>query len=88
MRALKSPWLARVRKPNEPASKDKSIAVSQFINSLGPLFAAPLPRNLELDEWARVIDAFWTALERVLPTPFDSTEQPGNWVSSRAPAST
>ena len=80
MKSAKSPWLARIRKPNEPSSKDTSIAVSQFINSLGPLFSTPLPRELSPAEWARVIDAYWTAVEKVLPTPFDSTEQPGNWV--------
>ena len=32
--AGKSPWMKRIRRPNEPLSKDKSIAVSQFINSL------------------------------------------------------
>ncbi len=59
MVATKSPWLQRIRRPNEPASKDKSIAVSQFINSLVPLQSAPMPRDLSPEEWARVIDGFW-----------------------------
>lgn len=80
MKKTKSPWLSRIRKPNEPASKDTSIAVSQFINTLGPLFSTPLPRELEPAEWARVIDAFWAAIAEILPTPFDTTEQPGGWV--------
>jgi DGQHR domain-containing protein len=80
MKSAKSPWLTRIRKPNEPSSKDTSIAISQFINSLGPLFSTPLPRELSPGEWARVIDAFWAAVEEVLSTPFDPTEQPGNWV--------
>lgn len=84
MVAAKSPWLQRIRRPNEPLSKDKSIAVSQFINSLVPLQAAPMPRDLSPDEWARIIDAFWEAIGRLLPTPFDLTEQPGDWVLLKA----
>ena len=41
-----SPWLTRIRKPNEKVSKDTSIAVSQFINSLKPLQTAQMPREL------------------------------------------
>lgn len=84
MVAAKSPWLQRIRRPNEPQSRDKSIAVSQFINSLVPLQSAPMPRELSPDEWARVIDSFWEAVERLLPQPFDSTEQPGDWVLFKA----
>jgi len=84
MVATKSPWLKRIRRPNEPLSRDKSIAVSQFINSLVPLQSAPMPRELSSEEWARIIDAFWEAVERLLPGPFDPTEQPGNWVLFKA----
>lgn len=84
MVATKSPWLQRIRRPNERLSKDKSIAVSQFINSLVPLQSAPMPRELSPEEWARVIDAFWEAIERVLPVPFEATEQPGDWVLFKA----
>jgi DGQHR domain-containing protein len=84
MVATKSPWLQRIRRPNEPLSKDKSIAVSQFINSLVPLQSAPMPRELSPEEWARVIDAFWEAIGRLLPKPFDATEQPGGWVLFKA----
>ena len=82
--AAKSPWLRRIRRPNEPLSKDKSIAVSQFINSLVPLQSAQMPRELSPDEWARIIDAFWEAIAALLPTPFDPTEQPGDWVLFKA----
>ncbi|MFH8760224.1 DGQHR domain-containing protein [Streptomyces atroolivaceus] len=75
-----SPWLARIRKPNERISKDTSIAVSQFIGSLKPLQTAQMPRELSPQEWALIIDAFWEAVARMLPTPFDPTEQPGDWV--------
>jgi DGQHR domain-containing protein len=84
MAAGKSPWLKRIRRPNEPLSKDKSIAVSQFINSLVPLQSAPMPRDLSPEEWARIIDAFWEAITRLLPTPFDPTERPGDWVLFKA----
>jgi DGQHR domain-containing protein len=84
MVTAKSPWLKRIRRPNEKLSKDKSIAVSQFINSLAPLQSAPMHRDLSPEEWARVIDAFWEAISRLLPTPFDATEQPGNWVLFKA----
>lgn len=80
----KSPWLKRIRKPNEKISKDTSIAVSQFINSLKPLQTAQMPRELSPDEWARVIDAFWEAVASLLPQPFDPTEQPGDWVLLKA----
>jgi len=76
----KSPWIQRIRRPNEPTSKETSIAVSQFITSIAPLQAAQMPRELSPEEWARIIDAFWEAIARLLPTPFDSTEQPGDWV--------
>jgi DGQHR domain-containing protein len=79
-----SPWIRRIRRPNEPSSKDTSIAVSQFISSLTPLQTAPMPRTLSPDEWARVIDAFWDAISRLLPKPFDPTEQPGSWVLFKA----
>jgi DGQHR domain-containing protein len=79
-----SPWIQRIRRPNEPASKDTSIAVSQFITSIAPLQAAQMPRELSPEEWARVIDAFWEAVARLLPTPFDPTEQPGAWVLFKA----
>ncbi|MET9595676.1 DGQHR domain-containing protein [Streptomyces sp. NPDC006516] len=75
-----SPWLTRIRKPNERISKDTSIAVSQFIGSLKPLQTAQMPRELSPQEWALIIDAFWEAVARMLPTPFDPTEQPGDWV--------
>ncbi|MEU1021202.1 DGQHR domain-containing protein [Streptomyces sp. NPDC005904] len=75
-----SPWLTRIRKPNEKISKDTSIAVSQFIGSLKPLQNAQMPRELNPQEWALIIDAFWEAVARMLPTPFDPTEQPGDWV--------
>lgn len=75
-----SPWLTRIRKPNEKISKDTSIAVSQFIGSLKPLQTAQMPRELSPQEWALIIDAFWEAVARMLPTPFDPTEQPGDWV--------
>jgi DGQHR domain-containing protein len=84
MVAAKSPWLQRIRRPNETLSKDKSIAVSQFINSLAPLQSAPMPRELSPDEWARIIDAFWEAVSRLLPAPFEPTEQPGHWVLLKA----
>ena len=84
MAVMKSPWLQRIRRPNEPLSKDKSIAVSQFINSLAPLLSAPMPRDLSPEEWGRVIDAFWEAIARLLPAPFDATEQPGDWVLFKA----
>ena len=84
MVAAKSPWLKRIRRPNEPLSKDKSIAVSQFINSLVPLQSAPMPRDLSPEDWARIIDAFWEAIARLLPTPFDPTQQPGDWVLFKA----
>jgi len=80
----KSPWIQRIRKPNEPLSKDTSIAVSQFISSIAPLQTAQMPRPLNPDEWARVIDAFWEAISRLLPQPFDATEQPGHWVLFKA----
>jgi len=80
----KSPWIKRIRRPNEPSSKDVSIAVSQFISSLSVLRSAPVPRELTSDEWARVIDALWTAIERLLPAPFDPKEAPGNWVLFKA----
>jgi DGQHR domain-containing protein len=79
-----SPWIGRIRRPNEPASKDTSIAVSQFITSIAPLQAAQMPRELSPDEWARIIDAYWEAVARLLPTPFDPTEQPGDWVLFKA----
>jgi DGQHR domain-containing protein len=79
-----SPWLSRIRRPNESASKDVSIAVSQFIASLSVLQSAQVPRTLTPDEWARVIDALWTAVERLLPKPFEPGEQPGNWVLFKA----
>jgi DGQHR domain-containing protein len=79
-----SPWIKRIRRPNEPASKEVSIAVSQFIASLSVLRSAPVPRELTPEEWARVIDALWTAIERLLPTPFDPDEAPGNWVLFKA----
>jgi DGQHR domain-containing protein len=79
-----SPWIQRIRRPNEPASKDTSIAVSQFITSIAPLQAAQMPRELSPDEWARIIDAFWEAIARLLPQPFDPTEQPGDWVLLKA----
>ncbi|URN12059.1 DGQHR domain-containing protein [Streptomyces radiopugnans] len=75
-----SPWLTRIRKPNEKISKDTSIAVSQFIGSLRPLQTAQMPRELSPQEWAMIIDAFWEAVARLLPMPFDSTERPGDWV--------
>lgn len=80
----KSPWIQRIRRPNEPVSKDTSIAVSQFITSIAPLQAAQMPRELSPEEWARIIDAFWEAIARLLPTPFDPTEQPGDWVLLKA----
>lgn len=80
----KSPWLQRIRRPNEPASKDTSIAVSQFISSIAPLQTAQMPRALSPDEWARIIDAFWEAISRLLPQPFDPTERPGDWVLFKA----
>jgi DGQHR domain-containing protein len=80
----KSPWIQRIRRPNEPTSKDTSIAVSQFITSIAPLQAAQMPRELSPDEWARIIDAFWEAIARLLPKPFDPTEQPGDWVLFKA----
>lgn len=80
----KSPWLQRIRKPNEKISKDTSIAVSQFITSLKPLQSAQMPRELSPDEWARIIDAFWEAVASLLPQPFDPTEQPGDWVLLKA----
>jgi len=79
-----SPWMRRIRRPNEPVSKDTSIAVSQFISSIAPLQTAQMPRALTPDEWARVIDAFWEAISRLLPRPFDPTEQPGDWVLFKA----
>ena len=79
-----SPWMRRIRRPNEPVSKDTSIAVSQFISSIAPLQTAQMPRTLSPDEWARVIDAFWEAIARLLPQPFDPTEQPGDWVLFKA----
>jgi hypothetical protein len=82
--AKKSPWLDRIRKPNEKISKDTSIAVSQFIASLKPLQTAQMPRELSPAEWALIIDAFWEAIARLLPTPFDPTEQPGDWVILKA----
>lgn len=84
MVARKSPWLSRIRKPNEKISKDTSIAVSQFIGSLKPLQSAQMPRELSPDEWAMIIDAFWEAISYLLPTPFDPTEQPGDWVLFKA----
>lgn len=82
--ANKSPWLKRIRKPNEKISKDTSIAVSQFITSLKPLQTAQMPRELSPEEWARVIDAFWEAIASLLPQPFDPTERPGDWVLLKA----
>jgi DGQHR domain-containing protein len=82
--ANKSPWIQRIRRPNEPASKDTSIAVSQFITSIAPLQAAQMPRELSPEEWALIIDAFWEAIARLLPTPFDPTEPPGDWVLFKA----
>ncbi|MEV7231255.1 DGQHR domain-containing protein [Polymorphospora sp. NPDC051019] len=79
-----SPWLTRIRKPNEKISKDTSIAVSQFIGSLKPLQTAQMPRELSPQEWALIIDAFWEAIARLLPTPFDPTERPGDWVLLKA----
>lgn len=84
MRANNSPWMARVRKPNEKISRDTSIAVSQFINSLAPLQLAQMPRQLSAQDWARVIDAFWEAISRLLPQPFDIHESPGSWVLFKA----
>lgn len=84
MTAGKSPWIKRIRRPNEQASKETSIAVSQFITSLAPLQSAPMPRQLTPGEWAKIIDAFWEAIARLLPQPFDSTEQPGDWVLFKA----
>lgn len=84
MVAHKSSWIKRIRRPNVQASKDTSIAVSQFITSLSPLLSAPMPRELKAAEWARVIDAFWEAVARLLPQPFDPTELPGDWVLLKA----
>jgi DGQHR domain-containing protein len=84
MIAAGSPWIRRIRRPNEQASKDTSIAVSQFITSLGPLQSAPMPRQLTPEDWAKIIDAFWEAIARLLPQPFDPTEQPGDWVLFKA----
>ena len=41
--------------------------MSQFINSLVPLQSAPMPRDLSPEDWARIIDAFWEAIARLLP---------------------
>jgi len=79
-----SPWIERIRRPNEPASKDTSIALSQFISSLAPLQSAQMARELDPDEWALVLDSFWDAVAHLLPQPFDATEQPGNWVLLKA----
>jgi DGQHR domain-containing protein len=79
-----SPWVARIRRPNDRASRETSIAVSQFITSLAPLPSAPMPRELTPDEWARIVDAFWEAVSRLLPQPFDPVEHPGDWVLFKA----
>ena len=84
MVANHSPWIERIRRPNVRASKDTSIAVSQFITSLSSLPSAPMPRQLTSAEWAQIIDAFWEAVARLLPQPFDPAEHPGDWVLFKA----
>ncbi|MGV9850483.1 hypothetical protein ACWDWU_17205 [Streptomyces sp. NPDC003442] len=62
--------------------------MSQFIGSLKPLQTAQMPHELSPQEWALIIGAFWEAVARMSPTPFDPTEQPGDWVLLKTPGVT
>ena len=86
MVATKSPWLSASGALTSGSSKDKSIAVSQFINSLVPLQSAPKSLELSPEEWARVIDGYWEAIERVLPAPFERRNSRATGCCSRRPA--
>jgi hypothetical protein len=39
-----------------------------------------LPRQLTHAEWAKIIDAFWTAVQSLLPEPFAADQYPADWV--------
>lgn len=82
LRKLDGPWTASIQKPNEHGSrKDRlTIAQVQFITALKPVLDMPLLNKAEPEKIAQIVNAYWQGIARVIPEPFDSKENPKNWV--------
>lgn len=73
---------ANVRKlPSDRLTLNKA----QFIRSLQPVLAMPALSKAPAKDIARIIDAYWKGIARVMPEPFDPANDPKKWVIQKGP---
>ena len=67
-------WKGKIRMPNRPKG-DSIVPSASFVRSLKPLLTqTALFRNIKTAKrQAQVIDAYWRAMRRVLPNPFEDS---------------
>lgn len=78
---LDGPWKDRIQAPNQQRVRtDKLIiAEAEFVRSLRPILDMALFSKADADVIARIIDAYWKGIAKVLPEPFESGTSPKEW---------
>jgi DGQHR domain-containing protein len=82
LRNLNGPWKDSIQAPNEHrAGKSDRLTIPQvqFITALKPVLDMPLLAKTEPDKIAQIVNAYWQGIARVLPEPFDRSNNPKDW---------
>jgi len=84
---IDGPWRDSIQTPNQRKVKADRLTIpqAQFVRSLKPVLDMPLLAKGEPATIATIVNAYWQAIARVLPEPFDPTKNPKNWVIQKGP---
>lgn len=66
-------WRHRIRFPGQPKA-ETTISSSSLVASLKPLLASPYFGSITQQNQLKILDAFWQAIQRVIPEAFTSPE--------------
>lgn len=84
---IDGPWRDSIQTPNQKKVRADRLTIpqAQFVRSLKPVLDMPLLVKGDPATIAQVVNAFWQAVARVLPEPFNPHNNPKNWVIQKGP---
>lgn len=85
--ALEGPWKGCIQAPNQRKERNDRLTINlaQFIRSLRPVLAMDVFNQQDAVTIARVLNAYWSGIARVLPEPFHPDNNPKDWVIQKGP---
>lgn len=81
LEALGGVWEGRIQAPNQKGKRSDQLTIPQagFVRSLRPLLDMPLMAKADPAKIAQLLSAYWSGIAKVLPEPFDPSNNPKDY---------